>query len=76
MKKGQSLYDVASRVITRMRDVLNGCSPDIVLVHGVTTTSTATAMAAFYKQIYLDILRQVSEQIIYTVHGLKRLINR
>ena len=51
MKPGQDLYDVTSRVLTGMRDVLDKEKPDIVLVHGDTTTSTATALAAFYRQI-------------------------
>lgn len=51
MKQGQDLYDVTSRVLTGMRNVLDEATPDIVLVHGDTTTSTAAAIAAFYKQI-------------------------
>jgi len=51
MKQGQDLYDVTARVLTGMRDVLEYSNPDIVLVHGDTTTSTASALAAFYKQI-------------------------
>ncbi len=51
MKQGQDLYDVTARVLTGMRDVLNQTHPDIVLVHGDTTTSTASALAAFYQQI-------------------------
>lgn len=51
MKKGQDLYDVTSRVLTGMRDVLTEAKPDLVLVHGDTTTSTAAALAAFYQQI-------------------------
>ena len=51
MKQGQDLYDVTSRVLTGMRDVLNEVRPDAVLVHGDTTTSTAAALAAFYQQI-------------------------
>lgn len=51
MKQGQDLYDVTAKVITGMRDVLNECKPDVVLVHGDTTTSTAAALAAFYQQI-------------------------
>lgn len=51
MKQGQDLYDVTSRVLTGMRDVFKECRPDVVLVHGDTTTSTATALAAFYQQI-------------------------
>lgn len=51
MKQGQDLYDVTSRVLLGMRDVLKETSPDVVLVHGDTTTSTAAALAAFYQQI-------------------------
>ena len=51
MKQGQDLYDVTSRVLLGMRDVLEESNPDIVLVHGDTTTSTAAALAAFYRQI-------------------------
>ena len=51
MKQGQDLYDITSRVLTGMRDILQKEKPDIVLVHGDTTTSTATALAAFYQQI-------------------------
>ncbi len=51
MKQGQDLYDITARVLTGMRDVLTECKPDIVLVHGDTTTSTAAALAAFYQQI-------------------------
>lgn len=51
MKQGQDLYDITARVLTGMRDVLNQCKPDVVLVHGDTTTSTSAALAAFYKQI-------------------------
>ncbi len=51
MKQGQDLYDVTARVLTGMRDVLNEVNPDVVLVHGDTTTSTAAALAAFYQQI-------------------------
>nr|DAY51466.1 MAG TPA: UDP-N-acetylglucosamine 2-epimerase [Caudoviricetes sp.] len=51
MKQGQDLYDVTSRVLLGMRGVLKEAQPDIVLVHGDTTTSTAAALAAFYQQI-------------------------
>ena len=51
MKQGQDLYDVTARVLTGMRDVLKEAQPDAVLVHGDTTTSTASALAAFYQQI-------------------------
>lgn len=51
MKQGQDLYDVTARVLTGMRGVFKECKPDVVLVHGDTTTSTAAALAAFYQQI-------------------------
>ena len=51
MRQGQDLTDVTSRVLTGMRDVFTKVKPDVVLVHGDTTTSTAAAMAAFYQQI-------------------------
>ena len=51
MKQGQDLYDVTSRVLLGMRDVLKEAYPDVVLVHGDTTTSTASALAAFFQQI-------------------------
>lgn len=51
MKQGQDLYDVTSRVLFGMRDVLKETHPDVVLVHGDTTTSTAAALSAFYQQI-------------------------
>lgn len=51
MQQGQDLYDVTCRVLLGMRDVLKQHRPDVVLVHGDTTTSTATALAAFYQQI-------------------------
>lgn len=51
MKHGQDLYDVTARVLTGMRDVFKVCKPDLVLVHGDTTTAAAAALAAFYQQI-------------------------
>ena len=51
MKQGQDLYDITARVLTGMRDILRETQPDVVLVHGDTTTSTAAALAAFYQQI-------------------------
>ncbi len=51
MKQGQDLYDVTSRVLLGLRDVLKEAHPDIVLVHGDTSTSTAAALAAFYQQL-------------------------
>ena len=51
MQANQDLYDVTSRVLVGMRDVVRDVKPDVVLVHGDTTTSTAAALAAFYQQI-------------------------
>lgn len=51
MKQGQDLYDITASVLTGMRDVFQQCKPDVVLVHGDTTTSTAASLAAFYQQI-------------------------
>ena len=51
MKDGQDLYDVTARVLVGMRDVLTKVKPDVVLVHGDTSTSTAAALAAFYQRI-------------------------
>lgn len=51
MQQGQDLYDITSRVLLSMRDVLRQARPELVLVHGDTTTSTAAALAAFYQQI-------------------------
>ena len=51
MKAGQDLYDITSRVLLGMRDVLKEFKPDLVLVHGDTTTSASAALAAFYQQI-------------------------
>ena len=51
MKEGQDLYDVTSRVLLGMRDVIAEVRPDIVAVHGDTTTSTVAALAAFYARV-------------------------
>jgi len=51
MKPDQDLYDVTARVLIGMRDIFLKCKPDVVLVHGDTTTSTAVALAAFYQKI-------------------------
>ncbi len=51
MKEGQDLYDITSRVILGMRDILHDFKPDMVFVHGDTTTSSATALASFYEKI-------------------------
>ena len=51
MKQGQDLYDVTSRILLGMREVIKECNPDLLLVHGDTATSTAAALGAFYAQI-------------------------
>ena len=51
MKNGQDLYDVTVKVLLGMRDVLNNFKPDVVLVHGDTTTTVSTALASFYQKI-------------------------
>jgi len=51
MKPGQDLYDITSNVLLGMKDVLSDFKPDVVLVHGDTTTTSATSLAAFYQQI-------------------------
>ena len=51
MKEGQDLYDITSRVMLGMRDILHDFNPDIVFVHGDTTTSSVTALASFYEKI-------------------------
>ena len=51
MRDGQDLYDVTSKVLLGMRDVLNDFKPDVVLVHGDTTTTISTTLAAFYQKI-------------------------
>jgi len=51
MKPGQDLYDITSNVLLGMKDVLNDFKPDVVLVHGDTTTTSATSLAAFYNQV-------------------------
>ena len=51
MRQGQDLTDVTVRILTGMRDIFKTCKPDVVLVHGDTTTSTAASLAAFYAQI-------------------------
>ena len=62
MKQGQDLYDVTAKVLTGMRDVLKEAKPDVVLVHGDTTTSTAAALAAFY-HIYSPWPEEMNRQI-------------
>ena len=63
MKQGQDLYDITARVLLGMRDVLNEVKPDVVLVHGDTTTSMAASLAAFYQQIAVGHVRGRSPYI-------------
>lgn len=72
MKQGQDLYDVTARVLTGMREVLQESQPDLVLVHGDTTTSTAAALAAFINKFRWGILKRDFVHIIFIVHGLKK----
>lgn len=72
MKQGQDLYDVTVRVLVGMRDVLKTVQPDIVLVHGDTTTSTAAALAAFYQQIPVGHIELDYGHITFTVMARKR----
>ena len=58
MKQGQDLYDVTARVLTGLRDVYSESKPDVVFVHGDTTTSMAAALAHFINRFRLLILRQ------------------
>ena len=58
MKQGQDLTDVTCRILTGMRDVLGEAKPDVVLVHGDTSTSTAAALSAFYAHIRLGMSRR------------------
>ena len=70
MRQGQDLYDVTARVLVGMRDVLREATPDVVLVHGDTTTSTAAALAAFYQQIPVGHIEAVPTTSI--AHGRRR----
>lgn len=72
MKQGQDLYDVTARVLTGMRDVLKEVKPDVVLVHGDTTTSTAAALAAFINRYRWDMWKLVCVHIIFIAHGRRR----
>ena len=72
MKQGQDLYDVTARVLTGMRDVLRQAQPDVVLVHGDTTTSTAAALAAFYMQIRWVMSKRGCAPTTSTRRGPKR----
>lgn len=72
MKQGQDLYDVTARVLTGMRDVFKKCKPDVVLVHGDTTTSTAAALAAFTNRYPWGISKPAYARTTSTRHGLKK----
>lgn len=72
MKQGQDLYDVTSRVLLGLREVLKEAHPDVVLVHGDTTTSTAAALAAFYAQIPVGHVEAVCAPTISTARGPRR----
>ena len=65
MKQGQDLYDVTARVLTGLRDVYQEAQPDVVFVHGDTTTSMAAALAAFYQQIPVAHMAGGDEQTDY-----------
>lgn len=71
MKQGQDLYDVTARVLVGMRNVLRKVLPDVVLVHGDTTTSTAAALAAFYQQIPVGHI-EAGLRTIFIVLGLRK----
>lgn len=73
MKQGQDLYDITARVLVGMRDILKEVQPDVVLVHGDTTTSTAAALAArFISKFQWDMWRLVYVRMIFIVHGQKK----
>ena len=72
MQAGQDLYDVTARVLLGMREVLKSAKPDVVLVHGDTSTSTAAALAAFYQQIPVGHVEAVCGPAISTVPGRKK----
>lgn len=72
MKPGQDLYDLTSRILLGMRDVFEKVSPDIVLVHGDTTTSITAALAAFYKQIPVGHVEAGLRTYDIYSHGRKR----
>lgn len=73
MNQGQDLYDVTSKVLLGMRDVFKRTLPDLVLVHGDTSTSTAASLAAFYQQIPVGHIEAgLRTHNIYIVHGQKK----
>ena len=71
MQQGQDLYDVTARVLTGLRDVFQESMPDVVFVHGDTTTSMAAALAAFYQHIPVAHI-EAGLRIISTAPGLRR----
>ena len=75
MKSGQDLYDITSRVLLELRSVLVEAKPDVVLVHGDTTTSMAASLAAFYAQIPVCHV-EVCALIIFIVLGRKKSIDK
>ena len=72
MKDGQDLYDITSRVLVGMRDVIKAVQPDVVFVHGDTTTSMASALAAFTNRYPLPTSKPVCARTISTVRGRKK----
>lgn len=72
MKQGQDLYDVTAHVLTGLRDVLKEVKPDVVLVHGDTTTSTASALAAFYQQILVAHIEADCVRTTSTARGRRK----
>ena len=72
MKPGQDLYDITSRILIGMRDVFKLIVPDVLLVHGDTTTSMSAALAAFYKQIPVGHVEAGLRTHIYIVLGRRR----
>lgn len=72
MRQGQDLYDVTARILTGMRDVLEEVRPNVVLVHGDTSSSTAAALAAFYRQIPVGHVEAGCARTTSTALGRKR----
>lgn len=72
MKQGQDLYDITSRVILGLRDVFKVCHPNLIFVHGDTTTSMAAALAGFTNKFQYAMLRPDCAQIISIAHGRKK----
>ena len=72
MKSNQDLFELTSRILLKMRQVLDDFQPDVVLVHGDTTTSSTAALAAFYKQIPVGMLRPDYGQATFIRRGRKK----